>query len=198
MNDSSGISPRTNLVLSILILAGCVAAWLATDTLPSGLRVDPLGPAYYPRFVLLGLGALALALLVNSLRELRRAPATNTPPSREIASEPIQATVAKELEDEGGVGAALVDEQEMPPVSYPRLFAVFGLSLTYALLLNALGYFISTMLYVLLLLLLLRVRKPLVLALCAIGTPLVLDALFGRLLGIPLPGGLLDAIPMPF
>jgi hypothetical protein len=41
---------------------------------------------------------------------------------------------------------------------------------------------------------LLRVRNPLAIAGCALGVPLVLDLLFGRLLGIPLPGGLLDLV----
>ncbi len=98
------------------------------------------------------------------------------------------------LDEGGGAGTAAVDEEALPPVSYPRMVAVLGLSFAYVLLLQRLGYFISTLLYVVVLLPLLRVRNLLAIAGCALGVPLVLDLLFSRLLGIPLPGGLLDLV----
>jgi len=169
VNGSSRVGPRTNIVLSVAILILTGIGWLATDTLPSGLRVDPLGPAYYPRFVLLGLASLALALLVTSLRELVSKNGPLTP------------------------GSSL-SQRERESVSYRRLAGVMGLALAYVLLLNGLGYFISTGLFVALLLPLLQVRRlPAILG-CALGTPLLLSALFGRLLGVPLPGGVLDRL----
>ena len=185
MDDSSRVGPRTNVVLSLGILVACGLGWLATNTLPSGLRVDPLGPAYFPRFVLLGLAVLATALLVASVLELRRGSPVLEPASPD--PRPAQAVTAGIDET-----PTVEDEAALPPVSYPRMIAVFGLSLAYVLLLERLGYFISTLVYVVALLLLLRVRNPLTIAGCALGIPLVLDALFGRLLGIPLPGGVLD------
>ena len=185
MDESSSVGPRTNLALSAGILVACGLGWLATNALPSGLRVDPLGPAYYPRFVLLGLAALATALLVASLRELRRQPGRAEP----VPTDPLPAQAASAATD----GApAIADEDALPPVSYPRMVGVLGLSIAYVLLMETLGYLISTLLYVVLLLLLLRVRNPWAVAGCALGIPLILDALFGRLLGIPLPAGLVE------
>jgi len=60
--------------------------------------------------------------------------------------------------------------------------------------LTPLGYVISTLLFVAALLPLLRVRNVAAIVGCAIGTPLVLGALFDRLLGVPLPGGVLDIL----
>jgi hypothetical protein len=185
--DDSAVGPRTNIALSVGILVACGLGWLATNALPSGLRVDPLGPAYYPRFVLLGMAALAAALLVASVRDLRRRPEGAAPESADPL--PAQA-VSADREGE----AAVVEEEALPPVSYPRMLAVLGLSFGYVLSLESLGYFIATLLYVVALLLLLRVRNPLAIAGCALGVPLVLDSLFGRLLGIPLPGGVLDRL----
>jgi Tripartite tricarboxylate transporter TctB family len=179
--DDSAVGPRTNIALSVGILVACGLGWLATNALPSGLRVDPLGPAYYPRFVLLGMAALAAALLVASVRDLRRRPEGAAP---ELA-DPLPAQA---------VSADREGEEALPPVSYPRMLAVLGLSFGYVLSLESLGYFIATLLYVVALLLLLRVRNPLAIAGCALGVPLVLDSLFGRLLGIPLPGGVLDRL----
>jgi hypothetical protein len=184
VGDSPAVGPRTDIVLSVGILALCGLGWLATDALPLGLRLDPLGPAYFPRFVLICLAALATALLVNSAWVLRRGAADRSA----TASEPVATPDGPEqaADEEAGWDAA--------PISYPRMLGVLALSLGYVLLMDALGYLVSSGLYVVLLLLLLRVRWPLAIALCAIGLPAVLFALFGWLLGVPLPGGVLEAL----
>lgn len=184
MNDSPSVSPRTNVVLSLIILAACLAGWFAIDVLPRGLTVDPVGPAYFPRVIVLCIAVLALALLLTNLRDLNRPRVAAPPPEP-----PHQATALPGEEQEA-----------LPPFSLSRLLAILGLSLAYVLLIERLGYFLSTLLYVTLLLLLLRVRNPAAIAGCALGIPLVLQVLFQRLLSVPLPGGLLDNLPftLPF
>ena len=194
MDESDSVGPRTNVVLSLLILAGCGLGWLATDSLPAGLRVDPLGPAYYPRFVLLSLAGLALALLAASLRDLRagRSPV-------EPSTVPDPALVPGAIAAPGVATEAVadaIDDEPLPPISYPRMLAVFVLALAYVLLLVPLGYLVSTILFVAVLLPLLRVRRPLTVAACALGTPLVLGGIFGFVLGIPLPDGILEYLPL--
>ena len=204
MDDSSSVGPRTNIVLSLGILAFCGLGWVATNTLPSGLRVDPLGPAYYPRFVLLGTAALAAALLVASIRDLHREAragraesiATDPAPFSTISAQ-VDATGHAVVADAEVAGDGDGDEEELPPVSYPRMLAVLALSIGYALVMTTLGYVISTALFVAILLVVLRVRNWLIITAWAIGTPLVLGSLFGWLLGIPLPGGPLEGV-LPF
>lgn len=172
MGDSPSVGPRTDIALSLGILALSGLGWLATDALPTGLRLDPLGPAYFPRFVLISLAMLATALLVRSIWAARRGPATpssTTPTAGETEAAPS-------------------------PISYPRMLGVLALSIGYVLLMDALGYLVSSVLYVAAVLVLLRVRRPLAIALCAVGLPAVLYALFGWLLGVPLPGGVLEAL----
>jgi hypothetical protein len=196
VGDSEGVGPQTNVVISICILVTCGAAWLATSTLPRGLTVDPIGPAYFPRFIILSVAALGVALLVTSLRNLRRAPSTGS----ERADSVPQAPEALKIPDAALHSELVADADELPPISYPRLLTVLGLSIVYVLVMTPLGYFISTVAYVVPLLLLLRVRNPLTISGCALGVPLVLQSLFNKLLGVPLPGGLLDRLQgvLPF
>jgi hypothetical protein len=190
----SDVGPRTNIVLSLGLLVGCALGWLGTDTFEAALLVDPLGPAYYPRFVLLCIAALSVVLLVASIRGLRRKAADEEP----APQEPLPASLA--AIDGVGTQAVAEDVETLPPVYYPRLLSVLALSLGYALLLEGIGYFLSTVLYVIALLVMVRVRNPLRIAGCALGLPLVFQSLFQKLLGIPLPGGLLDKLPfnIPF
>ena len=192
MGDSEGISPRTNVVLSIVILLACLGGWLAADALPRGLVVDPIGPAYFPRFIIIGIAALAATLLLLSLRGLRRRATVADPGGSGLVSQ----AAASDLTT--GTPSPANEDEQLPPLSYARMIAVLALSLAYVLLLNVLGYFISTALYVVALLLLLRVRNVPAIAGCALGTPLVLQSLFQKLLGVPLPGGILDRFPLPF
>ena len=184
MGDSPSVGPRTNIVLSLGILALCGLGWLATSALPAGLQLDPLGPSYFPRFVLIALAVLALALLVESVRALGRRPTDRAVDSLEPAATP---TAREEVMDEDAAW-------DVAPISYPRMLAVLALSVGYVVLMTDLGYLLSSVLYVVALLLLLRVRNRLAIALCAVGLPSVLFALFGWLLGVPLPGGLLEAL----
>lgn len=194
MDESEAVGPRTNAVVSLVILAACGLGWLATDRLPTGLQVDPLGPAYYPRFILLGIASLSLALLVASIRELRPIGRNRSRPSATVDN-PLVTGVVPAPSMASSAVAEVLDDEELPPISYPRMLAVFGLLLAYVLLLTPLGYFVSTVLFVLVLLLLLRVRSPLLIAACALGTPLVLGGIFGRVLGVPLPDGVLEYVP---
>jgi hypothetical protein len=184
VGDSPSVGPRTDVALSLGILALCGLGWLATDALPPGLRLDPLGPAYFPRFVLISLAVLATALLLKSVRAVRRGPAIPSTGRLEAVAAPD--------------GPALLADEEaeaaLAPISYRRMLGVLVLSIGYVVLMDALGYLVSSVLYVVALLLLLRVRRPLAIALCAVGLPAVLYALFGWLLGVPLPGGVLEAL----
>jgi hypothetical protein len=189
VGDSENVGPRTNVVISICILIACGVAWLATDTLPRGLTVDPIGPAYFPRFIVLSVAALTAALLVISLRDMRRQAGVEP-------SGPEPRTIQETALD----GDRAAEEDLPPPFSYPRMTAVLALSIVYVLLLGTLGYFLATLTYVVVLLLLLRVRNPAAIGGSALGAPLVLQTLFGKLLSVPLPGGLLDKLPfmLPF
>jgi hypothetical protein len=194
VGDAEDIGPRTNVMLSLGILAGCLVAWLATDTVPRGLVVDPIGPAYFPRFIILSILVLTTMLLLGNLRVLWRGRSTHAPAeTRSVVDQAAAADLST------GTPSALV-EATLPPLSYPRMAAVFALMLVYVLLLTPLGYFISTMLFVAALLPLLRVRRVGMIVGCALGVPLVLQTLFEKLLGVPLPGGLLDLLPfeLPF
>ena len=194
MGDSEGVSARTNVVLSIIILVACGLGWLAADALPRGLSVDPIGPAYFPRFIIISIAVLAAALLLSSLRHLRRQRPAPEPEQPGLVSQAAEADLTT------GATTQVIDEEELPPFSYPRMIAVLALSIAYVLLMTTLGYFISTAAYVVALLLLLRVRSAPSLVGCAFGAPLVLQLLFQKLLGVPLPGGVLDRLPftLPF
>jgi hypothetical protein len=189
VGDSEGVAPRTNVVISLVLLGICALSWLATDTLPRGLVVDPIGPAYFPRFIILSIAVLSAALLLTNLIHLRRKAAAEP-----VASEP------RTIQETALDADSATDEDALPPISYSRMIAVLALSIACVLLLNTLGYFFAILLYVILLLLLLRVRNRLTIAGCALGVPLILQTLFNKLLSVPLPGGLLDRLPftMPF
>jgi len=178
------------------VLVGCALAWLATDGLPRGLIVDPIGPAYFPRFIILSIAGLGLALLLLTLRDLRRRPISAPPPSLvPDVEQAIRADLA------AAPAAAPPDaDEEMPPIYYPRLLGLLALSIVYVLLMTPLGYFISSVIYVTLILLMLRVRRVAAIVGCALGVPLVLQLLFQKLLSVPLPGGVLDNLPftIPF
>ena len=95
-------------------------------------------------------------------------------------------------------------EDEAPPAeaggeeafSLYRFVGVVGLLLFCVLTLQTLGYFITTPLFILGLLLLLGVRSWRALLICTIVRPLVWAALFQAALGVPLPEGLLAPLFM--
>jgi hypothetical protein len=69
----------------------------------------------------------------------------------------------------------------------------FGVAITlvYALLMESLGYLLSTAVFIALWQLAISKSKPLIIACFTIGGTLVMYVLFELLLGVPLPNGLL-------
>jgi hypothetical protein len=86
-------------------------------------------------------------------------------------------------------------ETETEEVFSPYRFGGVILLLIFCILtLQTLGYFITTPIFILSLLLLLGVRSKRVILICTIGLPLVWAALFQLALGVPLPEGLLSPL----
>jgi len=97
-------------------LAVALALLLATRGLDQVVPGDQLGPGFWPRLVLLGLGAVCLARLVDAARRGARA----APAGRDDAS-------------------------AAPPISWPKLAAAIALILLYVLATPVVGFPLTTL-----------------------------------------------------
>jgi putative tricarboxylic transport membrane protein len=163
----ASLATRADGVIGALLLAGgiAVAAW--ARGLPAGGPNDPLGPRGFPALLGAGLAGCGLVLLGQTLgrgRGAGRAPARD------------------------GRGEA------DGPVAVPRLLGGVLLTGLCVVTLEPLGYLVATPLFLATLLWLQGgVRARIVLA-TSLGVPLALYLLFARLMGVPLPLGLLEPL----
>lgn len=163
---------RTDLIISLLLMAFAVWTWYEAYSFPRGTVVDPMGPAFWPQLLAEGIGLFSLALLVVALWPKKEAGPGIKPKETEAS-------------DEG------VDEEVF---SRFRFWGVIGVLAIYLVLLQSLGYFLGTPLMVLGVLLILGVRDLRPLLLSVLGLPLLWGIVFGYALGVPLPEGVFTLV----
>jgi putative tricarboxylic transport membrane protein len=154
-----------DIAISLICLAfGLLVVW-ASDGISAPVVVDPIGPAAWPMIIGASIAFLAALEVIRSIMALRA----------------------------GGVSSAAPSEKPIShdPRSRLRLLAAMGLLVLYLIGLSTLGYYSSTVPFVLALLLLLGIRSWWGLIICTVGLPLVWGLLFQRELGVPLPAGLI-------
>lgn len=71
------------------------------------------------------------------------------------------------------------------------IFCVFLLTVGFVISINFLGFLTSTLIYLLIFLIILKERRPLLIVATSLLAPLVIFLFFVKLMGIPLPEGLL-------
>lgn len=142
--------------------------WMEARDYEAPLQVDPLGPGFWPQMLACGIMLFSFFLVLNALFR-RSQPEQEAEPSPEDAA----------------------TEEAFSPY---RFGGVVLLLLFCVLTLQTLGYFITTPLFILGLLLLLGVRSRRAILICTIGLPLVWGALFQMALGVHLPEGLLSQL----
>jgi hypothetical protein len=159
MLGRDGIAGLVCLAISLFLL-------LLTLGLPPPPAMVPIGPAFYPRVVLLLLAALSVALIVMDVQAQRRHRAA-------------------------GGGAVSVPSGERP--NYPLVFAAFVVFGLYIAALPELGFRISTFLFVAGLQVTLdwptSVRRWAIVLAIALGVTLICYVTFENYLAVLLPRG---------
>lgn len=152
------------IIVCTAVLAG--AYIYATFQIPSLDTVDPLGPRAYPFLVFAGMLASAAWLFVETRRTARVASAAESRESPAEASAPAGRT--------------------------PLLMGVVGWSAGYFLVLVPAGFVVSTAIYLLGLTSCFNSGRHLTNGVTSIAFSIGMYVLFTKVLGVPLPGGLLD------
>lgn len=160
-----------NLVFSALLLVFGVAYYRGSANIPRNMLEDPVGASGYPRLLAACIILLSLVLLLQSAIGLRSVRAANA------------ATVAVSLD----IGARL--KTLGPPALLFLTIAVF------LAVFEHLGYLISVTLFLIAVILQRGTRLGWMPISTAIGGAVCFHLLFGELLGVRLPDGVL---PMPF
>jgi putative tricarboxylic transport membrane protein len=151
-------------IAGLVCLAGSLWLLALTRGLPQPALV-PVGPAFYPRIVLVVTAVLAAILLGNDVLSRRRRP----PPAR------------------AGTRA-----NETAPRNYRLVALTFAIFAAYVLLLPVLGYRVATFLFVLVLQLVLQpagTRHWVRVLVVALGTAVVTHFVFESYLSVLLPRG---------
>lgn len=154
------------VITGVSLVGFGAGVWVVADDFFTPVQADPLGPAFWPKTL-----ACAIALLsaVDAGRALLQR---------------LQTKAARESPQ--AAEASLAEE----PVSVWRLGGVLALIVLYVGVLEVLGYFLATPLFVLGVLRTLGLRSWKDLLLPTIALPLIWGGLFVAL-GVPLPQGLL-------
>ena len=161
-----------DLASGLALVAGGAGLFVSSSQLPAGTASDPVGPRGFPTLLAFGLIGCGLALLVGLCLGAR---------SRARS---------------GGPGPYLNPDQDEDhgPLSPTRLSGGILLTAAYVASLQQLGFMIGTPLYLAGLLWLQGGVPRRQFLLTVLGYPLVLYALFGLLLSVPFPGGLLERL----
>jgi hypothetical protein len=160
------------LSVSLLMLTFGIVIFFVADSISPPVVVDPVGPSAWPKILAAAICILAIVQVALVLFKT----------SRGSASEPLRDTQVpvQEVETEGE-----------PRLSMWALGGLVVLASLYVALLDLLGYYVATPLFVLGLLLTLGVRSWTGLLVPTIGLAAVWGAAFQWGLGVPLPMGVL-------
>jgi putative tricarboxylic transport membrane protein len=154
-------------VLAICTAIGAVVYLYSDSKLPQLQVGDPMGPQVFPALIGVGLLASALLLMAETWRKHRAAPALSQPDP-----------------DQGG--------KDLRTHQLILLGMVLWTALYY-LAFEPLGYLISTLVYMFVLLACFNRGRWLVNAACAVGFTLAAYAVFTRFLQVALPQGVFGA-----
>lgn len=160
-------APGLGLIAALGLLA-------ETRPLDAVARVGQLGPGFWPRLVLVGLGLACLAKIATEWRAHRQ------PPGAPVADPPVEPS---------RTAAGAGDGEERPRIARGRLAAAAGLIGGYVLATPWLGFALATALFTAAFLRLAGARSPLVLGLAPVGGTGLLLYVFVRLVYLPLPKG---------
>lgn len=210
MTGRGGAVKRGNLLAAGLFIAFGIFIFIETADYPSGILND-VGAAFFPRFTAVLMILFSIVILVEEFLRARRhrgarseeRPAdagrpedVTSAPGEAVPGEPVGDGKASGTvpPDAGALGEAKTAARESDAQSRSAgLLPLAGLAAVtaYLLLLPVLGFIVSTVLLNLGLLLLFRVRSPLMLAVFPPVMTAAVYLLFQRLLYVPLPRGLL-------
>jgi putative tricarboxylic transport membrane protein len=160
-------------ILAVCAAIGAVVYLNADSKLPELQVGDPMGPQVFPALIGIGLLGSALLLMAETWRKQRR-PAAEAPPAAEVQPDPGPG--AKDARTHGLILAGMV----LWTALYYWAF-------------EPLGYLLSTLLYMFVLLACFNRGRWLVNAACAVGFTLAAYAVFTRFLQVALPAGVFGA-----
>jgi hypothetical protein len=170
--DSAARAPGRlrEAAIGLGLVVGGGALFAASSQLPPGTTSDPVGPRGFPTLLALGLVGSGLAVAAQSW----------------LAGSAKRAAPATELTAE--------EDDEHGPLSPARLLGGILLTAAYVGTLQHVGFVVGTPLYLAALLWLQGgVPRRQFLA-TVLGYPLALYVLFALLLGVPVPGGVLERL----
>ncbi len=170
---------RANLIFAVVVLVFCATTYFALiPTIPEGLQIEmssgTISPRVFPRFVVVCMALLAVAILIPAVggkgddKAMKSAPgAANAAPR----SKPAAASGDKTAHLNAVVALAML--------------------LVYVFLLELTGYLVSTPLALIGLLLYFGARNPIKIGIIAVATTVVLYLFFGKIMHVMLPEGLI-------
>jgi putative tricarboxylic transport membrane protein len=164
---------KANIIIGLILLGVSGFYYFSTKGLPPPTKTENLGAAFFPTLLASLLAILALLLIVNSL-SFRRAS-------------------DQEEEKSAVAGGERLEEDSFSAegISYKFLFGTAVLCVLYAILLPVIGYLISTPLFLISLIRLLRKGKWVLNVTISILLTASLYLLFARALSVSLPPGIL-------
>jgi hypothetical protein len=169
MRRTASLLSVVDLSLGLGLILGGAVLLSTAKRLPAGFAFDPLGPGGFPTLLALGLITSGSALAVQSIVQ-RPSTAREGPQATEEAAQVP-----------GGPAAAL------------RLVGAIGSTAAYLAVFEAMGFLVSTPVYLASLLVLQGGAPPRVFLLTTAAFPLAVFAVF-QVLGVTLPLGILESL----
>jgi putative tricarboxylic transport membrane protein len=163
---------KTNIVIGLILLGVSGFYYFSTKDLPPPTKTENLGSAFFPTLLAGLLAILALLLIVNSLFSRR---------ASDQGEEKAAIAGAERLEEDSFFGEG---------ISYKFLLGTAALCTLYVILLPIIGYLISTPLFLISLIRLMRKGKWVANVTISILLTASLYLLFARALGVSLPPGI--------
>jgi len=162
----------SNIVIGIILLAGSAFYYYSTLDFPPPSKTENLGPAFFPALLAGVLAFLSLLLILNNLLARRAS-------GKQKGGAVIEG--AERLEE---------DAFSAEDISYKFLLGTIALSFVYVWLISVLGFVISTVLFLIVLIRLLGYEKWVNNVAASVGLTAALYLLFAVALGVTLPAGI--------
>lgn len=169
-----------NLVFSIITIIFSLFFLYHALQLPPSRSPASLGPAFWPTAVLIVMLIMGVLLLIRTLVEMRQ--------SKSAAHAVAEENPAAELEE---LGVNVPEEEEVKPSKEfrHRQWVMVALLMVYFLIMNHVGFLVSTILFLAASTWLLGLRRIIPLALTSVLSSFVIIYLFSTILSVPLPRG---------
>ncbi|MEW6672288.1 MAG: tripartite tricarboxylate transporter TctB family protein [Thermodesulfobacteriota bacterium] len=164
---------KSDGIIGVILLGVAFFYYYSTRDLPPPSVTEKLGASFFPILLTITLAVLSILLLISSLR------------ARNSSDGKAAIAGGDRLEEDAFAAGE---------ISYPFLFGTMGLSVLYVALLNAIGYIVSTPLFILAMVRLLGLKQWSKGIAISIVLTAVLYLLFGKALGVPLPAGVFTTI----